>query len=116
MPYFPEDESAYVFVEIPEEAADFMAYVGFGVINNFENEQLDMWISTFDWENHSFAMPNYEVFTGGVAYYAEPKYEEGIFMAMYTPSFTSDSYWGFGASGFMDGEFAEAGTASFPMS
>ena len=102
-------------MDIPEEAADFMSFIAFGVFNDFENEQLDMWITSFDWENHSFAMPNYEVFTCDIGYFAEPKFAEGLFVAMYTESF-GDSYWGFGASGFVDGEFTEAGTASFPIS
>ena len=110
------DMEIYSFLELPEAAASFMMYVGFGVFDDMNNEALDAWIAGFDWENHSFAQPNYEVFTGFVGYFNEPKYDEGVFVAMYSDAFTSDNYYGIGASGFVDGEFTEAGTGYFPKS
>ena len=93
-----------------------MVYIGFEFFTDGENEQLEQWIAAFDWENHSFDMPNGEVFAGSIGYFAQPKFAEGVAVFHYSPSFSTEMYYGFGASGFMDGEFTEAGTVSFPVS
>ena len=105
VPNFPMDPEAFSFLELPEAAASFMMYVGFGVFDDMNNEALDAWIAGFDWENHSFAQPNYEVFTGFVGYFNEPLYGEVTTVCMYSEKFATENYYGIGVTGFENGKY-----------
>ena len=116
IPTFPMDPATYVFMDIPEDATDFMKVL-FGVFDEFNDEALDSWISDFDWENHTFPMPTYEVFAGCIGYSDKPLFDAKVGVFFSSDSFAmrdQDSYKGIYAAGLDNGEFTDAYTAIFP--